>query len=185
MNKIGIVLIMGLCFTSGIIVQDKLVNQTPPQSRDLSTCTKVYFSPKGGCTEAAVEAITATSKTILIQAYSFTSDPIAQALIAANKRGVEIHVILDRSQLIAKGSVIDSLHTAGIDIRVDEKHQIAHNKVMVLDGARVITGSFNFTRQAEISNAENMLVIDSLELAGLYTQHWHEHYDHSIVFSGK
>jgi hypothetical protein len=56
---------------------------------------EVYFSLKGGCTEAVVKEIDATKSTILVQAYSFTSAPIAKALVEAHKRGITIEVILD------------------------------------------------------------------------------------------
>jgi len=55
---------------------------------------------------------------------------------------------------------------------------IAHNKVMVLDDAVVISGSFNFTKQAENSNAENFLMIQSADLAGKYTENWQVHGKH-------
>jgi len=140
---------------------------------------KVRFSPKGGCTEAIVYAINNATKSILVQAYSFTSDAIETALIDAHRRGVDVHVILDRSQYEMKGTATDNLFTAGVDVKMDKKHAIAHNKVMVIDGFSVITGSFNFTRQAEISNAENLLILNSSNLAALYTDNWNVHYAHS------
>ena len=145
----------------------------------------VYFSPKGGCTEAAVKEINAARPTILVQAYSFTSAPIAKALVDANKRGVQIQVILDKSQRSEKYSSADFVQHAGIPIKIDAKHAIAHNKIMVIDKATVITGSFNFTKHAEENNAENLLVIRSPELAAKYTANWQAHAEHSDVYEGK
>lgn len=144
---------------------------------------KVYFSPKGGCTEAVVYAINNAQKSILLQAYSFTSDPIETALKDAVRRGVEVHVIVDRSQYEAKGAAAQPLYDAGIDVRIDCKHQIAHDKVIIIDSFTVITGSFNFTRQAEIGNAENLLVINSSDLAATYIENWQKHYQHSEPFN--
>ncbi len=144
---------------------------------------KSYFSPKGGCTDAIVAQIVSAKKSILLQAYSFTSDPIETALIDAHRRGVEVHVILDRSQYDAKGAAALPLYDAGIDVRMDSKHQISHNKVIVIDSMTLITGSFNFTRQAEIGNAENLLIINSFDLAGQYTANWQHHFEHSEPFS--
>lgn len=139
----------------------------------------VLFSPKGGCTEAIVAMIAKAQKTILIQAYSFTSDPIEAALVAAHKRGVKVRVIVDRSQTVALGTASGPLAIAGIDVYIDAKHQIAHNKTMVIDDEIVITGSFNFTRQAEIGNAENLLIIRDASLALKYSENWHGHQAHS------
>jgi phosphatidylserine/phosphatidylglycerophosphate/cardiolipin synthase-like enzyme len=146
---------------------------------------EVYFSPKGGCTEAVVKEIDAAKKTILVQAYSFTSAPIAKALVDAHERGVQIRVILDKSQRGEKYSSADFVQHAGIPIWIDAKHQIAHNKIMIIDGATVITGSFNFTKNAEQSNAENLLVIRSPELATKYASNWDAHLEHSEKYERK
>jgi phosphatidylserine/phosphatidylglycerophosphate/cardiolipin synthase-like enzyme len=91
----------------------------------------------------------------LVQAYSFTSAPIAKALLNAHKRGVKVEVILDRSQKTQKYSSATFLYNVGIPVKIDAQHTIAHNKVMIIDGETVITGSFNFTKPADENNAEN------------------------------
>lgn len=133
---------------------------------------QVFFSPRGGCTEAVVAAVAGARKTVLVQAYSFTSQPIAEALKAAHDRGVDVRIILDKSQKTDHRSDRAFVQAAGIPVWIDTVHGIAHSKVMVIDGATVITGSFNFTKAAEASNAENLLVIRDQGLAALYTQNW-------------
>jgi phosphatidylserine/phosphatidylglycerophosphate/cardiolipin synthase-like enzyme len=146
---------------------------------------EVYFSPKGGATEAVVEELDRAQKTVLIQAYSFTSKPIAEALLQAHKRGVRVKPILDGSQRTEKYSEADFLLHAGIPVLIDAKHAIAHNKIIIIDDQVVITGSFNFTTQAERSNAENLLVIRDTVLAQQYTENWHQHEAHSEPYAGK
>lgn len=68
---------------------------------------------------------------------------------------------------------------------IADTHKIAHNKVMIIDGGTVITGLFNFTKAAEESNTENLLVIHSKELAEKHAANWQVHADHSVVFQGK
>jgi len=144
----------------------------------------VYFSPKGGCTEAVVDALNHSKSNVLMQAYSFTSKPIAQALIDAKKRGVKVEAILDKSQLTEKYTAATFLLHADIPTFIDAQHAIAHNKIMIIDGHVVITGSFNFTTAAEEHNAENLLVIDDAELAAKYTKNWNEHLQHSDKYTG-
>jgi phosphatidylserine/phosphatidylglycerophosphate/cardiolipin synthase-like enzyme len=146
---------------------------------------EVYFSPRGGCTEAVIRQIEAARSSILVQAYSFTSAPIAKALIEAHKRGVRVEAVLDSSQKSEKYSEADFLAHMGIPTRLDDKHAIAHNKVMIFDGEVVITGSFNFTKSAELSNAENLLVIRDPALAARYTANWREHAGHSEPYAGR
>jgi phosphatidylserine/phosphatidylglycerophosphate/cardiolipin synthase-like enzyme len=122
---------------------------------------------------------------VLIQAYSFTSAPIAKALLNAHKRGVKVEVIQDKSQVTQNYSSATFLFNAGIPTKIDAQHAIAHNKVMVIDEETVITGSFNFTKAAEEKNAENLLIIHDNKLAERYTKKWQEHEKHSEVYSGR
>ena len=140
---------------------------------------EVYFSPNGGCTEAVVSTLNRATNTVLVQAYSFTSAPIAKAVVDAHKRGVRVSVILDKSQESEKYSSADFLANAGVLTMIDSAHAIAHNKVMILDNGTVITGSFNFTKAAEERNAENLLVIRDKKLAGKYKANWDAHAKHA------
>jgi phosphatidylserine/phosphatidylglycerophosphate/cardiolipin synthase-like enzyme len=65
---------------------------------------------------------------------------------------------------------------------MDGDHAIAHDKIMIIDGKTVVTGSFNFTNAAECKNAENLLIIKSDELAKIYTNNWNKHFEHSTPF---
>jgi phosphatidylserine/phosphatidylglycerophosphate/cardiolipin synthase-like enzyme len=146
---------------------------------------EVYFSPKGGCTDAIVREIEAAGSSLFIQAYSFTSVPIAKAVVSAHQRGIHVEVILDSGQKTDKYSSADFLHHAGVPVLIDGEHAIAHNKIMIIDGRTVITGSFNFSKQAENSNAENLLVIRDKNFADKYAANWELHAEHSEKFTGK
>jgi phosphatidylserine/phosphatidylglycerophosphate/cardiolipin synthase-like enzyme len=140
---------------------------------------EVYFSPHGGATEAVVSALEHATNTVLVQAYSFTSAPIARALVDAGRRSVKVQVILDKSQRTEKYSEADFLKNEAIPTLIDAQHAIAHNKIMIIDGYLVLTGSFNFTKAAEENNAENLLVINDPVLAKQYAQNWQVHARHS------
>jgi len=145
----------------------------------------VYFSPNRGATAAVVDALSVARATVLVQAYSFTSAAIARALVEAHARGVDVQVILDRRETGAKYSSADFLVHAGIVTLIDGAHAIAHNKVIVVDGDTVITGSFNFTTAAERQNAENLLVIHDPALAARYVDNWRAHAAHSSHYEGR
>ena len=147
--------------------------------------TKICFSPMGGCTEDIVEQINAAKSEILVQAYSFTSTPIAKALTDAFKRGVKVEAILDKSQRTERYTSATFLVNAGITTFIDDKHAIAHNKTMVIDRETVITGSFNFTKAAEEKNAENLLIMKNKELAKIYLDNWEKHREHSEKYEGR
>ena len=146
---------------------------------------EIHFSPRGGCTEAIVDEIGAARQNVLVQAYSFTSAPIAKAIVEAHKRGVQVDAILDESHKTDNYSSADFLLHAGIPVKIDSAHAIAHNKIMIIDGRVVITGSFNFTKSAEERNAENLLIIRDEAIAGQYTANWKSHAAHSEPYTGK
>jgi phosphatidylserine/phosphatidylglycerophosphate/cardiolipin synthase-like enzyme len=139
----------------------------------------VHFSPNGGATETLVRFIDGASKSIYVQAYSFTSAPIAVALVNAHKRGVHVEVILDKSDVTGRGTVLPMLKGHGIPTFIDDKHAIAHNKVMVIDQVTVFTGSFNFTNAAEHANAENSIRLTDPRIATVYQENWNAHRGHS------
>ncbi len=157
-------------------------SQPIPQS---APAIEVHFSPSGGCTEAAVRELNAAKESVYVQAYSFTSAPIAKALVDAHKRGIKVAVILDKNQRTEKYSSADFVQHAGIPTAIDAKHAIAHNKIIVIDGKTVITGSFNFTNAAEEENAENLLVIRDKALAEKDLANWKAHAEHSEPNSGR
>ncbi len=128
--------------------------------------------------------LSSAKSTVLVQAYSFfTSAPIAQALASAHRRSVKVQVILDKSQKTGRYSSATFIHNNSIPCFIDSQHAIAHNKVMIIDGAMIITGSFNFTKAAEEANAENLLIIADAGLAAKYTQNWIAHRQHSEAYA--
>jgi phosphatidylserine/phosphatidylglycerophosphate/cardiolipin synthase-like enzyme len=138
-----------------------------------------YFSPKGGCTDAIVAELKKARRELLVQAYSFTSDPITNELVAAKSRGVVVTILLDKSNESDVHSDIKQFLDHKLDPLVDHEHAIAHNKVMIVDGRTLMTGSFNFTNQAEHENAENLLILRGVpEIIAHYRESFMKHKAH-------
>lgn len=179
MKKILLITITVLFLTvPSLLVADETLtlNNTP---------TRVCFSPKGNCTQSIVREIDNARSEILIQAYSFTSDKIAKAMVNAHKRGVRVKIILDKSNRTVKYSAGDFTAHMGVTTYYDTRHAIAHNKVMIIDRETVITGSFNFTKAAEERNAENLLIMKNMDLAKIYIENWEKHREHSEPYEGR
>jgi phosphatidylserine/phosphatidylglycerophosphate/cardiolipin synthase-like enzyme len=96
-----------------------------------------------------------------------------------HKKSVKVQAVLDKSQRTEKYISATFLTNAGIPTYIDDKHAIAHNKIMIIDREIVITGSFNFTKAAEEKNAENLLIIKDKALAKVYIENWEKHKGHS------
>ncbi len=140
---------------------------------DGQTQMQVCFTPGEDCTTLLVDQINAAQKSIEVEAYTFTSFPIAKALVQAAARGVEVQVILDKTQFDGQHfSVAPYLQKKGIPLYEDNQVNIAHNKIMIFDQNTIETGSFNFTKAAQNNNAENMLIIRNALLAKAYIQNF-------------
>lgn len=140
---------------------------------------RVYFSPRGGCQDSLVQELQKARKEILVQAYSFTADPLTYALVDAKKRGIDLQILLDKSNEVDRYSDLKILLDQGVHPLIDAEHSIAHNKIVIIDGKVVVTGSYNFTNQAEGENAENMVILKGYpELARQYRDNFMKHKSH-------
>jgi phosphatidylserine/phosphatidylglycerophosphate/cardiolipin synthase-like enzyme len=139
-----------------------------------------HFSPKGGCQEAILVELRKARHEILVQAYSFTAEPLALAMVEAKKQGITVEIVLDKSNELERYSDLHILIEQGMDVKIDHDHAIAHNKIIIIDKKVLITGSYNFTNQAEHENAENMMIIKGQpELINWYRENFFKHREHA------
>ena len=148
--------------------------------KDYSVC----FTPPQQCGDKIVQVIDTAKNSIYVQAYGFTSKKIINALIDAVNRKVEVHIILDRSNFNEKNlNTLKTLSNAGIKVYQDKIAGIAHNKIMIIDGNITITGSFNFTKNADTRNAENIIIITSDSVAAEYYKNWEMRKNRAITLA--
>ena len=129
------------------------------------------------CEGVVLQGIEKSQESIWIAAYAFTRTRIAAALVEAHRRGVRVEVKMDVNQadfagaqkliewLRGEGIPVTLIHTAG-------EYSAMHNKFMVFDMRWVVTGSYNFTTVAQVSNWENLVWLDSADMAEQYKQAW-------------
>lgn len=136
-------------------------------------------SPDGGAIDLVLTAIDSAKVSIRVAAYSFTSRPIAQALIRKQKAGVNVLVVMDKSQLKEPYTSAKDLSNAGIPVRINSRYPIQHSKMLVIDADTVETGSFNYSGEAR-RNSENVLVIwHHQALARQYNAYWQRLWEES------
>lgn len=161
----------------------------PPKSPDCATTTRIElrYSPGGDCTKAIVYEIDNARSKVLVLAYSFTSEPITQALIRAKNRGLEVQAVIDSARLFERSNSTKALVDNRIDVYGDTVHAIQHQKVIIIDSDKedptLILGSFNFTAAAETSNSEVICILRSREMAVAAERNWIMHKKHSRVFA--
>lgn len=152
------------------------------QSTASSGTVAVYFSPEDRPGDAVVQAFESARHEILAAIYEFTDARIANALIGASERHVDVRMIMDKSASRDRGSQsyrLAQLLGARARLRagIGGASGIVHDKFAVVDGARVLTGSFNWTYSAEDRNWENLVIIGSVPVAQAYAREFQRIWD--------
>lgn len=156
-------LLLVLPFAAGIVVA---------QSLPVEASYEVGFSPGGSSLAVVMDGIRSARVSILVASYSFTSKPIASALLEAERRGVKVMVVADE-KANRHYSAVTFLANQGVQVRLNGLYAIHHHKFMVIDGETLETGSFNYTESAVKRNAENVLLLRHVRpLAEVYIAEW-------------
>lgn len=146
---------------------------TPHSRVDVNgTEIEVYFSPDDGAASQIINRIAGAQESIYFLAYAFNADSISNAMLVRAQAGVTLAGVFEKAQMTAgqSSSAYDPLRLAGFDVRLDGNPRNMHDKIILIDGQIVITGSYNFTAAAEKKNDENILIIHNADIASLYLQ---------------
>jgi phosphatidylserine/phosphatidylglycerophosphate/cardiolipin synthase-like enzyme len=157
---------------------DKIPGTPNPTVMVNGSQIEVYFSPEDGALEHILNAVNSAQESIYFMAYSFTTDELAKAMIERAKAGVTVRGVIDKDQYHSNaGTEFDTLHNAGIDVWLDGNPRLMHHKVIIIDQKVVITGSYNFSNNAEHYNDENTLIIHNQEISAQYMTEFQKTYD--------
>lgn len=133
-----------------------------------------YFSPVDGVMAKLVSYVQGAQKSVHFMIFTYTHDDLANAMIDRSKAGVEVQGVIE-NRGASQGAFVP-IFCAGLPVRLDGNKYTMHHKVIIIDGQFVITGSFNFTKSADESNDDNVLVIHSPTVAALYEQEYQKVY---------
>ena len=139
-----------------------------PRVRVGAARVEVYFSPEDGVARHVIERVRAARQSVTFLAFSFTSDAIADAMIARAGAGVPVRGVFESNNAGGSGAAYGRLRANGLDVLEDGNCYNLHHKVIVIDAHTVIAGSYNFTASAERDNDENLVIIDDPQLARAY-----------------
>ncbi len=156
---------------------------SPAQGEEAEPITAfVQFSPHGKSLDGILKEISEAKHSIHVAAYSFTSKPIALALLQAHKRGIQVQVVADSGANQGKYSATTFLANNNVPVRLNSNYAILHHKFMVFDARHVETGSFNYSEAAASRNAENVLYIKNApQLAQAYVKEWQRLWDEAAA----
>jgi len=141
---------------------------TRPSTLTLATTSsfpaEVFFSPHGGCMNQVVHWIDSANSSVHVLIYSFTLDEVGKALVSALHRGIDVKVVFEKDQ-ISQHNEYGTLRAVGVPVKNDTNSALMHDKIAIVDGNIVLTGSYNWSSAAEERNNENLLVIRDPTLA--------------------
>ena len=139
----------------------------------------IYFPPYEGAEKPIIQAYDKAEKYIHLAIYGFTKEDITEALVRAHKRGVEVKVLMDKSQAKDSHAQDKALEAAGVTVRRSTRQGMMHNKFCVIDGIIIYTGSYNHTAGGTKKNDENYIIIKDKETASKYEHQfqrlWEKH----------
>jgi phosphatidylserine/phosphatidylglycerophosphate/cardiolipin synthase-like enzyme len=157
---------------------DTFIANTPfPLINIDGTPIEVFFSPDDGTQSRLVELIDQAEESIRLLAFAFTADPIAEALLDAHRRGVDVVGVVETSQASGTGGDFFRLADAGMALELDGNPENMHHKAIIIDGEIVVLGSYNFSRSAEERNDENTLIIHNSDIADHFLSEFERIYE--------
>jgi Phosphatidylserine/phosphatidylglycerophosphate/cardiolipin synthases and related enzymes len=136
---------------------------------------EVGFSPEGSAQKLVLDTINKAHSSIQMIAYAFQAKDIAAALDNAQTRGVRVQVVVDKRRNRGGTSLaaMSDIARHGVALRIDDHYHIQHDKMMIIDGSTVETGSFNYAKSAEYDNSENVIVINDMpHVVSQYQDHF-------------
>lgn len=152
----------------------------------LDKCTQCkvshIFVPRDDARSVLIGLIDDENEKILFAIFKLTDPDVTKALLRAKERGVHIEMVVDAGGLDPRTNQVLKLQTEGIpvyvfphpDLKLESRFAIMHNKFFVFFSSRIAsgplvwTGSFNVTKTASRYNRENVLIIQSRQLADDY-----------------
>lgn len=178
MKSISAYLFCTVFLTSSVLATDKA------EVTDITECPVSYdvgFSPRGNALDLILAELASAKESIYLAAYSFTSQPVVDALIAAHERGVAVSVVVNKGSINGNGAKARYLKQNNVPIKMNTKYSIMHNKFFLVDNKSLKTGSFNYSAAAHQRNAENILIIRCVdEVITQYQQEFTRLWDESI-----
>lgn len=127
-----------------------------------------FFESEGDARARMIQLIKDAKSSLDVLAFVFTDDDIASAIMTRHRAGAPVRMVVETRNLAAAGSDVAAFQQAGIDILPDGNPYMMHHKVIIIDQAIVVTGSYNFSRNASDYNDENVLILHNAEIAGQY-----------------
>lgn len=169
-------------FAGQYYIPSIVASSNPPSS---FSGIQTVFCPSPACESLVLSTLQEADTRIWVAMYSFTNENLAQGLMDAKQRGVDVRVIVDKQQAAGAYSQHQELFAAGIPVMIDTNPQLMHNKFAVIDENVLINGSMNWTGNGVGENNENEMVIHSGELNTTFAAEFQKIWNESNAYGGE
>ena len=170
---------------SALVLLVLIVGFVPYRGQTQQPEIAVYFSRVDDPEAAIIRSLNNAQRSVHVAMYYFTDPDLAEAVVAAQRRGVATYVYLDRSQVNNQYSQSRYLAQQDVPVRISSNRRIMHNKFAIIDGNVVLTGSYNWSRAAGERNDENLVCIYRAEVAQRYKERfryfWTQQFDRELT----
>lgn len=136
-----------------------------------------YFAAEDEIAPTLAALINNADQEILFMAFSFTLSDIGDSMLDRTDAGVEVRGVFETTGSETDFSYYPILLSEGIQVRQDGNPRIMHHKVIIIDRDTVIFGSYNFSRSANDSNDENLLIVYDPTFAGAFVEEFEKVWD--------
>lgn len=144
-------------------------NTPQPQIEINGVQVENIFEAEGDARTRILQLVKDAKSSLDVMAFVFTDDDIGSAIVARHRAGVPVRIVVETRNLDATGSDVAAFQQAGINTLPDGNPYMMHHKVIIIDQAIVVTGSYNFSSNAANYNDENVLILHDVDIAGQYT----------------
>lgn len=132
---------------------------------------QIIFTPEDSALEKVIiPVVKSATRSIRFLAFSFTDYPLADAMSQRAAEGVDVAGVFEQVGSETDAAELKTLFCRNVPVRQDGNPGFLHDKLIVVDEHIVITGSLNYSTNAEVNNDENVIIIDNAEIARLYLQ---------------
>lgn len=135
---------------------------------------RAWFGPDDGLADILVTSLAAARVSIDAAVFTITDDRVTRTLLTRHKAGVRVRILTDNDKAWDKGSDIRLLAASGVPVVMDDTPHHFHHKFAVLDGRRLLNGSYNWTRSGDRYNHENLMLTTDQRLVRKYAQAFEE-----------
>ncbi len=148
-----------------------------PDEEPIATTARARFSPGSDCPDLIESLLRSARHRVDICVFTITDNRLSSAIEGAHRRGLKVRVISDNDKAHDKGSDVNRLRNAGVQVRVDQTRKHMHHKFAIFDHTTLLTGSYNWTRSAFRENEENIIVVDDPRLVSPFVTEFEQLWD--------